>query len=107
MAGVINDPDGARNMFFDRFACPEILAILVEEINVLVDSTCWKNRKGYPRKDDGLTLPRGRERGTFKRFYNSCFHLVATRWKYSKTLKFTSSIRKLEKYKSPDGVVNK
>ena len=107
-AGVGNDTDGARKMFLDnRYACPEILAILEEDLNFLVGGTCWKNRKGFPGKCDRLTLSRGCERGTFKRLYNFRFHILAAQWKDPKTLQFISSIRKLEKQKSPDIEVKK
>ena len=82
------------------------MAILEEDINVLSGGTCQKNRIGFPGKDDHLTLLRGCEMGTFKRLYNFRFHLVAARWKYSKTLQFIISLSKLEKQKSPNEEVN-
>ena len=49
--GVVNDPNGAREMFLDNLhAFPEILAILEEELSVLAGGICWKNRKGFPLK---------------------------------------------------------
>ena len=66
-AGVVNDPNGAREMFLDNLhAFPEILAILEEELNVLAGGTCRKNRKGFPLKYYCLTLQSGCERGTYK-----------------------------------------
>ena len=45
-AGVVNDPNGARELFLDnRHACPELLSILEEKVNVLAGGTCRKNRK--------------------------------------------------------------
>ena len=67
MAGEDNDIDGARKLFlYHRYACPELLAILEEEINVLAGGTCRKNRKGVPVKDDSITPQGVCERGTFK-----------------------------------------
>ena len=62
-----------------RYACPELLAILEEELNVLAGGTCQKNRKGFPVKYNHITLPRGCEWGTLKCLYNCCLHIVATR----------------------------
>ena len=67
MAGVVNDPDGLREMFLDnRDACPELLDILEEELNVLAGGTCTNNRKLFSLKDIFLTLLMGCERGTPK-----------------------------------------
>ena len=108
VAGLGDYPNGARKLFSDHhYECPEILAILEEDLNVLAGGKCWNNRKGFPGKDDNITLPRGCERGTSKRLYNRGFHIVATRWKDSKTIQFISSLRKLEKKNSPDGDVKK
>ena len=97
-AGVVNDHDGARELFLDnRRACPELLAILEEELNVIVGGTCRNNRKRFPLKYDCLTLPMGCESETFKFLYNCCFCLVATQWKYPNTLQFIRSLSKLEK----------
>ena len=74
---------------------------------MLAGSIFQKNRKGLPVKDDSLNIPRGCERGTFKNISNFRFHLVATQWKYSKTLQLIISLVKLEKQKSPDGEVKK
>ena len=70
----------------NRHACPELLAILEEDLNVLAGGKCRKNRKVFPLKDYCLTLPRGCEKGIYKCLYNFCFHLVDTQWKDSKTL---------------------
>ena len=65
MAGVVNDPDGLREMFLDnRDACPELLDILEEELNVLAGGTCTNNRKLFSLKDIFLTLLMGCKRGT-------------------------------------------
>ena len=43
---VVNDPDGAIELFLDHHhACPELMAILEEKLNVLTGGTCRKNRK--------------------------------------------------------------
>ena len=90
-----------------RYACPELLTILEEELNILAGNTREKTRKYFPVKHNCLNLLRSCERGTFKHIYNCCFRIVATRWKDSKTLQFISILRKLEKHKSSDREVNK
>ena len=45
--------------FNNRYACPQILAVLEEDLNVLVGGTFQNNRKGFPVKYDCLTIPRG------------------------------------------------
>ena len=96
--GVGNDHDGARKMFLDHsYACPKILAILEDGLNVITGGTCRKNNKGLPGKYDNLNLPKGCEMGGFKRIYNLHLCLVATQCKYSNTILFISSLSKLEK----------
>ena len=93
-----NDPNGARKMFLDHsYACPKILAILEDGLNVITGGTCRKNNKGLPGKYDNLNLPKGCEMGGFKRIYNLHLCLVATQCKYSNTILFISSLSKLEK----------
>ena len=85
---------------FNLYACPELLAILEEELNVIAGGTCRHNMKCFSLKDCFLTLLMGCKRGTPKCIYNCCFCIVATQWKNTKTLQFISSLRKLEKQKS-------
>ena len=43
-AGVVNDPNGAIKLCLDnRHACPEIMAILEDDLNVLIGGTCSNN----------------------------------------------------------------
>ena len=45
-SGVVNDPNGAREPFLEnRHACPELMSILEEKLNVLSGGTCRKKRK--------------------------------------------------------------
>ena len=47
--GVVNDPNYVKELFLDNcHVCPELLAILEENLNVLAGGTCWRNRKGFP-----------------------------------------------------------
>ena len=64
---------------------------------MLAYGACRKNRKVFQGKNDNITLPRGCERGTFKRLYNSCFCLVVTLWKDLKTLQCIRSLKKILK----------
>ena len=64
---------------------------------MLAGGTCRNNSQCPPLKCDHINLPRECERGTSKRHYNRFFHIFATQWKYSQTLQFISSLRKLEK----------
>ena len=42
--GVVNDPNGAIKLCLDnRHACPEIMAILEDDLNVLIGGTCSNN----------------------------------------------------------------
>ena len=59
LSGVGNDPDVARFVLDNCYACPELLSILEEELNVPASKTSWNNRKGLPGKDNNLTIPRG------------------------------------------------
>ena len=93
-SGMANDPDGARELFFDnRYAAPELCALLQEELNVYSAGTCRANRIGFPGKDPRLVLSSRAERGTFQRLYCARFNMIATRWKDSKTLQFISNLR--------------
>ena len=68
---MANDPNGARTLYADnRYSCPELLAILYEEMNILGAGTCRKNRKGFPGDDSRLVIPSQSQQGTFKHLYN-------------------------------------
>eukprot|EP00957_Ditylum_brightwellii_P106388 8116203-Ditylum_brightwellii.AAC.1 len=75
----------------NKYACPELFAILQEGLNLLAEGTCWKNRKGFPGKDARLTAPRAAERGELKRLCNRHFHMISMQWKDSKVLQFIST----------------
>ena len=85
-------------MFLEnRYACPKILTILEEELNVIAGGTCWKNRKDFPGEYDHLTITRISERVILKLLYNDFLHLDDTQWNDYKTLQLIRSIMKREK----------
>eukprot|EP00957_Ditylum_brightwellii_P089866 6843860-Ditylum_brightwellii.AAC.1 len=76
---IANDSRGAQALYMDnKFTCPELFAILQENLKLLAVGTCWKNRKGFPDKGELHILPCGDERDNFKRLYNGHFQIVAT-----------------------------
>ena len=74
------------------YACTEIFTIIFEKVNLIGGGTCRNDRIGLPGNDERLTFSRGAERGTYMRLYNRRFHLVATIYKYSKTMHLISSL---------------
>ena len=94
-SNIANDHCGAWKIFLDnRCACPELLVILFEEMNLIGGGNRRKNRIGFPGNDERLTFTKGAERVTYRHIYDKHSHIVSTRWKYSKTLQLTSSVRK-------------
>ena len=90
-----NDNYGARKLFLEnRYGCPELFAILFEDINLIGGGTCRNIRICFLGDDEPLTFPKGIDIGTYSWLYNRRFHIVATRWKDYKTLQFISSLRK-------------
>ena len=95
-SNITNDCCGARKIFLhDRYACPDLFSIIFEEMDSIGGGTCKKNRICLPGNDERLTLPKVAERGTYRRLYNRCFHIVDTRRKDSKTLQFIRSLMKI------------
>ena len=84
---IINDHCEEWKILIDNSCdCPEIFAIIFEDMNLIIGGTCRNNRIGLPGNYENLTFPRGEVRGTYRRIYNRLFHLVATIWKDSNTL---------------------
>eukprot|EP00957_Ditylum_brightwellii_P178348 13583207-Ditylum_brightwellii.AAC.1 len=55
---MANDPNGARTLYADNhYSCPELLATLYEEMNILGAGTCRKSRKRFPGDDSRLVVP--------------------------------------------------
>ena len=61
--GVGNDYDGAGFFLDNLYACPNLLAILEEDLNVLICGTCWNKRKCFSVKDERINIQGVCERG--------------------------------------------
>ena len=86
---------GAHKLFlYNRYAWPDIFAILGELIDLIWGGTCRNNIIGFPGDDERLIFPKSAGRGNYRQLYNSRFHLVAASLKDSKTLQSVSSFRK-------------
>ena len=92
-SGIANDINGCRYLYMDnRYACPQLLALLLTNYNVRGVGTCRAGRKGFPKNE--LTLDDKSDRGTFVRLVDKRLGMVATRWKDSKTLQVVSTVMK-------------
>ena len=92
-SGINNDPNGCRYMFMDnRYASPQLFAMMVTEWNIRGVGTCKANRKGFD--SDRLKLNNNCERGSFVRLVDKRLGMVITRWKDSRVLQIVSTIMK-------------
>ena len=90
---ISNDKDGSRHIYMDnRYAAPQLFAIMVTNYNVRGVGTCKANRLGYD--SEKLQLPNPCDRGTFIRKVDKRLGMVITRWKDSKTLQTVSTVMK-------------
>ena len=88
-----NDVDGCRYLFMDnRYAAPQLLALMLTNYNIRAVGTCKANRKGFD--SDALQLPKDAARGDFKRLHDKRLGMVITRWKDSKKLQTVSTVMK-------------
>ena len=92
-SGIANDTDGCRYIFLDnRYAAPQLLAMLSSNYNIRGVGTCRANRKGFA--SDSLNVPNNSERGKHVRLVDERIGMVITRWKDSKVLQVVSTIMK-------------
>ena len=78
---------GARRLLLDdMYACLDLVAILFEEMDLIGGGTCRKNRIGFKEDDEWLKFPKVSKRGAYRWINNRRFHILATRFKDSKTL---------------------
>ena len=80
-SNIANDCCGAWKIFLDnRCACPELLVILFEEMNLIGGGTCRNNRICFPGDDERLAFTKGSQRGTYREIYIRRFCFVSTIW---------------------------
>ena len=92
-SGIANCVDGCRYMFLDnRYACPQLLALMSTSFNVRGVGTCKANRKGF--ESNSLIVTNNSPRGTFARMVDDRLGMVITRWKDSRVLQVVSTIMK-------------
>ena len=59
-SNIANDCCGAWKIFLDNgYSCPELFAILFEEIKIIGGGTCRKYRIVFPVNDEQLIFPKG------------------------------------------------
>ena len=76
----------------NRYACPQLLALMLTNYNVRGVGTCRAGRKGFPKTE--LALDDKSDRGSFVRLVDKRLGMVATRWKDSKMLQVFSTVMK-------------
>ena len=92
-SGIANDINGSRHIFMDnRYAAPQLFALMQTNYNVRGVGTCKANRKGFDSK--ALEIDNKSDRGTFKRMVDDRLGMVITRWKDSRTLQVVSTVMK-------------
>ena len=92
-SGINNDVDGCRYIFMDnRYAAPQLLAMMATAWNIRGVGTCKANRKGFA--SDKLPMNNDAERGSYVRLVDKRLGMVITRWKNSRILQTVSTIMK-------------
>ena len=90
-SGINNDVHSCCHIFMDnRYAAPQLFAIMLKEWNIRGVGTCKSNRKGFPSAK--LPLVNSADRGSFIRLVDKRLGMVATRWKDSKILQTVSTV---------------
>ena len=88
---IDNDKDGCRYLFMDnRYAAPQLLALILTNYNIRAVGTCKANRVGF----DSAKLPvaNNATRGTYARVVDKRLGMVISRWKDSKVLQTVSTV---------------
>ena len=84
---------GCRYLFMDnRYAAPQLLALMLTNYNIRAVGTCEASRKGFD--SDALQLPKDEVRGDFKCLHDKRLGIVITRWKDSKKLQTGITVMK-------------
>ena len=90
-SGISNDSDGSRHIFMDnRYAAPQLLALMMTNYNVRAVGTCKANRIGFD--SDKIVIDDKADRGTYRRLVDKRLGMVITRWKDSKILQTVSTV---------------
>ena len=90
---IANDKDGSRHIYMDnRYASPQLLALMLTNYNVRGVGTCKANRIGFD--SDSIQISKSCDRGTFARKVDPRLGMVITRWKDSKILQTVSTVMK-------------
>ena len=77
-SGINNDVDGCRYIFMDnRYAAPQLLAMMATAWNIRGVGTCKANRKGFA--SDKLPMNNDAERGSYVRLVDKRLGMVITR----------------------------
>ena len=88
---IANDPHGCRFLYMDnRYAAPQLFAMMATNWNVRAVGTCKANRKGFA--SDALVLDKKAPRGSYVRLADDRLGMVITRWRDSKTLQTVSTV---------------
>ena len=83
--------NGCSHIFMDnRYAAPQLLALMTTNYNICPVSTYKVNRIGF--KVDGLKLEKNAERGSFKRLVDKRLRIIITPLTDSKTLQTVSTV---------------
>ena len=91
---IDNDPNGSRRLYMDnRYASPQVFALMLSSYNLRAVGTCRANRIGFDI--DQLPLDRLSARGTFVRKVDPRLGMIMTRWKDSKILQIISTVMTL------------
>ena len=92
-SGINNDKDGCRYLYMDnRYAAPQLFALMLTNYNIRAVGTCKANRKGF--ESDRLQLDKKANRGTYVRLHDKRLGMIITRWKDSKNLQTVSTVMK-------------
>jgi Transposase IS4 len=82
---------GTRHLAMDnRYACPELLFVMQEFLNIVGTGTCHRRRKGWAK--DILTLKKTAKRGAIKFAYNKVQRILLFQWNDNKVVNGCSSV---------------
>ena len=76
----------------NRYASPQLFALMLTNYNVRGVGTCKANRIGFD--SDSIQISKSCDRGTFARKVDPRLGMVITRWKDSKILQTISTVMK-------------
>ena len=90
-SGIDNDVDGCRHIYMDnRYAAPQLLALMISSWNIRGVGTCKANRLGFD--SEALKINKKAERCSFLRLVDRRLGMAITRWRDSKDLQTVSTV---------------